>query len=306
MVARTWTGSVSNDASNPNNWSPMGAPQPGDTLTDTISGSTIDIRDKALAGTTLLVTRNPEITATATLNLSHFARVDLSVPPQVQVVANASGVDTLNATVTGARGAVPPGALTVNLDHAVLFGGFDITLASETIASGNRPALFINNGTDMVSGGGARIDVNVLGNGTFNVGAGFLGVLSVPSSISFGGFVSGGETVSVTGSPNVRPFPPAISTVTIEQPREFFAKVDLHGFSLADLVGLAQADSWSYKNDLLSIKNAHGKVIGRLHVVSDASSTGSVHGLSVSKTAAGDVLVSPGTDFHGALALPPS
>jgi hypothetical protein len=64
---------------------------------------------------------------------------------------------------------------------------------------------------------------------------------------------------------------------------------------------LAQADSWSYKNDLLSIKTACGKVIDRLHVVSDAS--GSVHGLSVSKTAAGDLLVSPGADFHGSLVL---
>jgi hypothetical protein len=144
----------------------------------------------------------------------------------------------------------------------------------------------------------------VIGKGAFNVTAGFMRVLQVPGRIQFGGFVSGGETVSISGSPNpaASNTTNAISSVVIEQPREFFATVDLHDFSLADLVGLAQSDSWSYKNDLLSIKAANGKVIDRLHVVSDASST-SVHGLSVSKNAAGDVLVSPRTDFHGSLAL---
>ena len=38
MTTRTWTGEVSNDASNGDNWSPAGAPQPGDTLTDMLNG----------------------------------------------------------------------------------------------------------------------------------------------------------------------------------------------------------------------------------------------------------------------------
>jgi hypothetical protein len=311
MVARTWTGQVNNDASNPGNWSPIGAPQPGDMLTDTINGSTIDIRDNALAGNGLLMSAPPSVVvSSATLNLSHAARVDLFLGVGTQVVANVSGVDTLNASVPGSVSPRPGGALTVNLDHAILFGSFNIgnfpigpiSGGSVTITSENRPALFINNATDTVSGGSADIDVDVVGKGTFNVTAGFMRVLQLPGRIEFGGFVSGGETVSVSGSVNTTPPGPAISSVVIEQPREFFATVDLHDFSLADLVGLAQADSWSYKNDLLSIKTANGKVIDRLHVVSDASSTGSVHGLSVSKNAAGDVLVSPGTDFQGSLA----
>jgi hypothetical protein len=313
MVARTWTGSVNNDASNSGNWSPMGAPLPGDTLTDTISGSTIDIRDNALAGNGLLISPPPSVAvSSATLNLSHAARVDLFLSSGTQVVANVSGVvDTINASVAGIVSRPAGGALTVNLDHAILFGSFNIgsfpigptSGGSVTITSENRPALFINNATDTVSGGSADIDVDVVGKGTFNVTSGFMRVQPVPGRIQFGGFVSGGETVSVSGFVST---PPGPSSVVIEQPREFFATVDLHDFSLADLVGLARADSWSYKNDLLSIKAANGKVIDRLHVVSDASSTGSVHGLSVSKTAAGDVLVSPGTDFHGSLALPTS
>jgi hypothetical protein len=39
MVARTWTGSVNNDASNPGHWSPMGTPQPGDMLSPTRSAA---------------------------------------------------------------------------------------------------------------------------------------------------------------------------------------------------------------------------------------------------------------------------
>lgn len=57
---------------------------------------------------------------------------------------------------------------------------------------------------------------------------------------------------------------------------DFLGTVDLHDFSLADLVGLAHAHSWSYQNDMLSIKNLSGKVIDRLHIVSDAATTGSV------------------------------
>jgi hypothetical protein len=80
--------------------------------------------------------------------------------------------------------------------------------------------------------------------------------------------------------------------------------VDLHAVSLADLVGLANADSWSYRHDILSISNAYGQAIDKLRVVSDAMPASGINGLSVSKNAAGDVLVSPGSDFHGSLALP--
>jgi hypothetical protein len=101
------------------------------------------------------------------------------------------------------------------------------------------------------------IGADVVSNGTFNVGAVVpLAVTAVSGRLTFGGSGSGGETVSVSGAkPPMPPFPAAVSSVTIDQPKDFHGTVDLHDLSLADLVGLAQADSWSYKNDLLSIKS---------------------------------------------------
>jgi hypothetical protein len=52
---------------------------------------------------------------------------------------------------------------------------------------------------------------------------------------------------------------------------------------------------------LLSITAANGKVIDRRYVASDASFTGSVHGAF--RFTKMPLLVSPGTDFHGSLAL---
>jgi hypothetical protein len=51
MTNRTWIGGGNDKASNPNDWSPTGAPQPGDTLT--ISSGTMYVSDDNLAGDTL-------------------------------------------------------------------------------------------------------------------------------------------------------------------------------------------------------------------------------------------------------------
>ena len=71
---------------------------------------------------------------------------------------------------------------------------------------------------------------------------------------------------------------------------------------------LRRAPSPDLLRDYLGAESADNEALDfldTLRVESDTSS-GSVHGLSVSKTAAGDLLVSPGTDFHGSLGLPTS
>ena len=55
MATLSWVGGGSNQASDPNDWVDTStnlpaAPQTGDTLSDTIDGSTINITDNALAG----------------------------------------------------------------------------------------------------------------------------------------------------------------------------------------------------------------------------------------------------------------
>ncbi len=155
-----------------------------------------------------------------------------------------------------------------------------------------------NNGADTFDGTTAVIDTKVVGSGMFFVN---YGPDDSTGSLEFGGFVSRGQTIDLTGGSEF-PFPIITSKLTVDDPSQFHATVDLHDYSLADFVGLAKADNWSYKNDILKIRDACGQVIDRIHIISDASSTGDVHGLSVSRSAAGDVLVTPGTDFKGSLA----
>jgi hypothetical protein len=302
---RTWTDQTGdNEANNPLNWTPTGTPEPGDSLT-LPSGSTIDIRDNVLQGDALTIPAGSS--QTVTLNLTRHAQVSLSapsfdfppfVPPAGQAIANIRGADTLNW-----QGGVSS-SLTVNLeDHAALTGSFSTGFRGSVVIAGGEHSRFINDGTSSLSGSTVTVDTDVVGHGTFvvrssafvtpgNSQAGFL---------EFGGLVSRGQAVDLTGG---QPDLVRIATVKIDDPKDFHGTVDLHNLSLADLVGLAEADRWTYHNDMLSIFNACGRVVDKLHVISDASSTGSVHGLSVSRYVAGDVLVRPGTDFHGSLAAP--
>ena len=117
MTARTWTGAQNSSARDPNNWTPTGIPQPGDTLT--MTDGTMDIRDQDLAGNTLLIDQQGVSTAAATLNLSGHAKVSLDMTTTGdRVTVNVKGSDTLNArneSGTGGQG------LTVNLaQHATL------------------------------------------------------------------------------------------------------------------------------------------------------------------------------------------
>jgi len=75
-TTRTWIGGGNNKAANPHDWSPTGAPQPGDTLQ--VSGAerfTINVRGDALAGDTLDISSNNFNGAPVdtTVNLSHDA-----------------------------------------------------------------------------------------------------------------------------------------------------------------------------------------------------------------------------------------
>ncbi len=54
MVARTWMGGGNNYASNSRDWSPSGAPQPGDQLS-MYSGGVMTVTGNALAGDTLVL-----------------------------------------------------------------------------------------------------------------------------------------------------------------------------------------------------------------------------------------------------------
>jgi hypothetical protein len=283
MTDKTWIGGFHhNDARNPHNWSPNGAPQPGDNLL-LPSGSTISIQDNDLQGDPLVISSASQLTGPTTLNLSHHA--DVTLTGSGPITATIKGTDTLNLNDDNTTIA------TVNLaSHAHLFGNFRMNGGSLTIA-GAEHSRFVNNGADFIVGGRAVIDADVVGSGAFTVTSVGTPLHHFLGFLEFGGLVTSGQSVSLDGSSSVR----------IDQPREFHGTVQ--GFGLIDLVGLAHADSWCYKNDMLSIFNAQGRVVDRLHEI-NASTV--LPGLSVSMSSAGDVLVRSGSDFYGVIALPTS
>jgi hypothetical protein len=129
-TTRTWTGAVNNDASNPGNWTPSGAPAAGDTLNVSATvtsgppwtvSETLDISGGALHGDQLNVGGTG---LAATLNLSHHATADVSFGGfGTQLTVNVDGNDTLNLSMPGEINAT---SITVNLaDHAKLNGSWD-------------------------------------------------------------------------------------------------------------------------------------------------------------------------------------
>ena len=183
----------------------------------------------------------------------------------------------------------------VNLaGNARLLGSFNMRFGTLTLSDGDH-ARYVNNGTDSLRGTHAVIDSDVTGSGTFEVSAVQVARTgAIPGFLEFGESVSQGQTVDVTGLRIVDEFGgvfPVTSTIQLDEPKEFRGTINLHELSVADLVGLPKANSWSYENDMLSIFSGRGRLIDKLHVISG--------GLSVSKSLAGDVLVKPGSEFHG-------
>ena len=182
-----------------------------------------------------------------------------------------------------------------------------MTDSTWTDSTGNHEAKDPNNwssgsapqpGDSLFVPGGSTLDV--AGTGVFDDGIAHFGPSPSAAAggfLEFGGRVSGEQTINVEGSGGA----PIGSRLVVDQPHEFHASVHLFFASSVDLVDLAEADHWSYANDVLSISNVGGKVIDQLHVVNEV---GTPHGLSVSKTSAGDVLVGLGVDFSGSLAAP--
>jgi len=158
VTARTWRGNQGNNlATNPNNWDPTGAPQPGDMLS-ALGNVTMDIADNALQGDTLTL-RN----GAATLNLTQNGSVDLSWSNSLRPPAAFDRVASVTVNVKGngtlkARGFVNPGGgptdVTVNLSDASnsqLFGSFNLSTGTLKINGGDKSKL-VNDSTTTLNG----------------------------------------------------------------------------------------------------------------------------------------------------------
>ena len=260
MVDRFYVNGDGNNASDADNWSPTGVPQPGDHLH--IENGTLNIRGNDLAGDILQADQPGD--ATNTLNLSHHAVVTLAVDrnpmPPVDVATlddttvNVSGSDTLTLSLSD----LDTAHFRINLaDHARLTGtvelaqGFSATSPTAVFAGG-RGSLFINNGESYLAATRVTFDTDVTGTGSFNVFA----LIGGPAQVEFSGSVSYGQTVEVSGVPefkNAPPTPVISSKVLIDHPRTFHGAIALGMFGEVDLAGLHKAESYQLKDDILSI-----------------------------------------------------
>ena len=172
MVARTWIGGANNDASNPGDWSPAGAPQPGDTLT--MGSGTIDVSGNDLAGDTLAVGRE---TASGPFAVADIATrgpttLDLSVLlSTANVTVAPDSVLTLNAHVDAGYLNVSGGTL-----RFIGTSAFDAykTVLSDTVIGNGTLDLYGGNATgafmEVKGAVGPGLTFNISSNGAGDAG----------------------------------------------------------------------------------------------------------------------------------------
>jgi hypothetical protein len=296
MTSRTWIGGGLDLASTAKNWSPNGAPEPGDTLL--MSSGIMNVVGYNLAGDTLTLTGtdtvnllgasvtanvfpespyvpDTDLTVAATFNLVDStlwltAEGEMFDEPATDglssTVVNLYGVDTFTL---GPNNAV---ALTVNLaPDSVWKGSFNSGMSGPewpftsgiVDVNGAPGSTFYNDAASDV-GGTVTIDAKVLGIGSF-VSEGYFATLEFAKS------VGAGQTV-ILGQSTPDGFSYA-STLKLDDPTQFLGTVTMDtsdgtgGIApgVIDLANLAKADSYTFKNDMLSIYGA-GKVIDTLRL----------------------------------------
>jgi hypothetical protein len=197
---------------------------------------------------------------------------------------------------------------TVHLaDHAKLHGNFNLgTFAPVTVEGGKGSELVVDEKA-ILFGAHMTVDADVSGHGTFIVEPGQYHYGPPAAGLEFGAHVGSGVHVDLTGTGFPGSYGSTFFGLVIDHPGEFNGSVTLHQGGAggeADLKDMAQAASWSFRDDVLTIADANGHAIDKLQITDQAP--GFNGGLALSRTATGEVLVSPGTDFRGLLALPTS
>jgi hypothetical protein len=287
VANRTWIGGGNNRADNPNDWSPSGVPLPGDILILNGPGVPINIQGNDLAGDTLFM---GGIT-NETVNLSHNAVVSAVqennlVPP---TTINVSGSDTLKLS---SGEATHPSGGTINLDpHAKLTIALNLIRENWTI-KGGADTNVINDQSSVLNGANVTIAPDVLGKGSFTVASGAVPGGTLPGHLEFIHRASKGQTITLGDSQ-------AGGVLKLDRPDEFHGSVVIQDNSLIDLLQLAGADSYAYKDDILKLYE-HNKVIDKLHVTNDSSTASSKLVVAKSST---DVFISD-KPVSGATVLP--
>jgi hypothetical protein len=294
-MSRVWIGGGNNQASNPMDWSPQGAPQPSDGSLQVIASAgspqpaTMNIRGNDLAGVPLTVygdtltanlshravvssgvggyggggnavfnvSQRSELAVvtnrgSATVNLSQNSNLNADAEYGSGITANISGNDTFHAIIGS-----PFGTFTANLDQgARLSGTFSGRGSSSLTINGGARSTLDNNG-DSFAAQRTRLNVDVSGSGTITT------------------FHASGEVLEFVKSVGPHQSVFADNLVKVDQPNQFAANITLASpqnppagsaaTSGIDLSGLANADSYTFKNDMLNIWSGN-KIIDTLRL----------------------------------------
>jgi hypothetical protein len=257
-------------------WSPDQRPQDGDTLIAN-TGTVVQIAER-LPNTTLDLGFSFDPTTSSYLPPPVFdmiggtiGSVDVTTqtPAPGGAQINIFGHATIDSLALGATFAGDKA--TVNLaPHSRLTATFDGGSRSQLQVNGNPGAVLDNEGDSTVSI--AHIVANVAGSGTWHDG-GF-------GHMEFAGSVSRGQTIDLSGN----------AGLTIDHPDNFHAGIMLEngwgpGIGAPNiLLAGVQGDSWTYRNDMLTIRSG-GQVVDHLRISEAAGEAFQVTG-----SAAGTVL----------------
>lgn len=284
MATKTFVGGSSNNTpGDPANWTPYGAPTPGDTLL--MNTGTMNIGGGGLAGDTLILGQG-QSSSSINLNLFDGAVLTATTAEFASVTATVN-VDG-RATATFREANPSTAKYMVNLDAgSTLLGNYSLNFDGIKVNAADG-AVFENDGAS-ASGGASTINADVIGSGSFRIAA----LQGTAGSLEFGRSVAATETVNLSGNPyrasgNVR--------LTIDQAQNFHALVNLSDGTI-ELKNLG-ADSYSYTNDTLTLFNA-GAAVDTLRVhntTTDGSSGASVTPLSVFQQGA-DIEIEAGAFF---------
>ena len=274
MTARTWLGSQTNKASDPASWS-NGPSVAGDDISVTGTGPfTMNIAGNDLAGDAMAVhapltanlARHAALTAnvfgpsTAAFNLAGGDTAYVSAGLGGNAVVNVAGCDTGSFEANRA-------AMTVNLASGSVFSGTATGDYAGRITM--QGAGKFNNTSDSVvngPGGHDTIGVDVIGKGLFSVNGG---------GISFLKYVGPDQSVVME-----------YGSIDIAEPSHFHGQVTFTGgFASINLTGLATADSYSFKNDMLDIWGGN-KVIEALRLTNQDA-----NGFAVEPPASGSLTI---------------
>jgi hypothetical protein len=190
-------------------------------------------------------------------------------------IVNISGNDT--AVFDLASGGETDGNFVINLDQGARWNGTlqgsptNTFFAATVTVNGGAGSFFNNDGASTINGS-TTINADVVGAGSFNVvGAGAPG--ANPGKLEFVQSVGSHQSITDT------------ALVQIDKPNEFAASITLADFGPGitlpeiDLEGLAKADSYTFKNDMLRLFSGH-KVIDTLRLTDQTQ-----FGFAVEKTA---------------------